>query len=373
MSSPAYDVIIIGGGLAGCSAALQLARRGLEVLLLEKQAYPSHKLCGEFLSVEVQDLFDRLGVREQVLAAGAHPMTQVSITTHAGNHFESTLPGTALGLSRHALDHLLARAARDAGATVRDGVWVRRIEGTLSDGFTVASAKERWTGRFVLGALGKRSVLDRVLERPFLDLRSPFVAFKAHFEGPDLGQVIELHSFPGGYCGLSHVEDGRINGCWIAHEDTLKVSGSPDAMIDQTLRQNAALARRFDAMTRVSDSFLAVSQVLFHPKGAWAGNVCMVGDTAGMIAPMCGDGMAMALRSAEMAVPLVASYLDGKVPAATLKQQHEAAWRKEFGTRMRLGRWLHHAYCRPALARVGVEACRRVPPLGRWLIRKTRG
>jgi flavin-dependent dehydrogenase len=373
MAVPEYDVIVIGGGLAGCSASLQLARRGYRVLLLEKQRYPAHKLCGEFLSVEVQDLFERLGVREEVLAAGAHPMTEVSITTHTGNCFESALPGTALGLSRYALDRLLAHAVQVAGATVRDGVWVRNVEGSLGDGFTVATAEEHWTARFVLGAFGKRSLLDRSLERPFLDLRSPFVAFKAHFEGPDLGEVIELHSFPGGYCGLSHVERRMINACWIAHEDTLKTSGSPDAMIDQTLRQNATLARRFDTMSRISNSFLAVSQVQFHPKGAWAGDVCMIGDTAGMIAPMCGDGMAMALRSAEMAVPLVVSYLDGGESAATLKQQHEAAWRSEFGTRMRLGRWLHHAYCRPALARVGVEACRRMPPLGRWLIRKTRG
>ena len=368
-----HDVIVIGGGLAGCGAARHLARRGLDVLLLEKQRYPAHKLCGEFLSVEAQDLFARLGVLAAVREAGAHPITQVHMTTADGNHFRSALPGTALGLSRYALDHLLARAAAEAGATVHDGVWVRGVRGSLADGFVVEAAEEAYRARCVLGAFGKRSLLDRALDRSYLDRRSPFVAFKAHFESIDLADVIELHSFPGGYCGLSHVEDGRVNACWIAHEDILKETGSPDAMIERTLSQNAVLARRLGQMRRVSDSFLAVSQVIFRPKGAWAGDVCMIGDTAGMIAPMCGDGMSMALRAAELAAPRVAAFLDGDLSADALKAQHTRTWRREFGTRMRLGRWLHHAYCRPALARWGVETCRRVPSLGRWLIQKTRG
>ena len=200
------------------------------------------------------------------------------------------------------------------------------------------------------------------------------MAFKAHFAGVDLPRVIELHAFPGGYCGLSHVEQGQINACWIAHGDALKAAGgTPEAMIDQSLGQNPALARRFEAMDRVSDKFIAVSQITFVPKGAFAGDVCMIGDTAGMIAPMCGDGMAMALRAAELATPPATAFLDGRLDAASFRMQHARTWRREFGLRMRLGRWMHHAYCRPAVARLGVGAVRRMPGLGRWLIRKTRG
>ena len=369
-----YDVLVVGGGLAGCSAAIQLAEAGKRVVLLEKQRYPAHKLCGEFLSVEVQAMFERLGVREGVRRAGARSIDRVCITTTAGAVFESALPGTALGLSRYALDRLLFERAQAAGAETRDGVTVRAVEGSLDEGFFVTTTAGIFEARLVLGAYGKRGLLDRKLDRPFLKARSPFVAFKAHYAGVELPGVIELHAFPGGYCGLSHVEHGLVNACWISHGAALKAAGgTPEAMIAQSLGQNPALARRFEAMERVSERFIAVSQITFVPKGAFAGDVCMIGDTAGMIAPMCGDGMAMALRSAELITPLASAFLDDHMTAGLFRAQHERAWRREFGLRMRLGRWMHHAYCRPAVARLSVGAVRRMPGLGRWLIRKTRG
>ncbi len=369
-----YDVLIVGGGLAGCSAAIQLAGRGRRVLLLEKQRYPAHKLCGEFLSVEVQAMFERLGVREAVRRAGAHPITRARITTLDGGVFEAALPGAALGLSRYTLDRLLFERARAAGAETRDGVAARAIAGSLDEGFTVQTTDGAFAARLAMGAYGKRGLLDRKLQRPFLQQKSPFVAFKAHYEGVEIPGVIELHSFPGGYCGLSHVEGGRVNACWIAHAQTLKAAGGdPEAMIEQSLARNPALARRFAAMRRVSKRFVAVSQVTLAPKGAVSGDGCMIGDTAGMIAPMCGDGMAMALRAAELAVPPAAAFLDGATDAAGFRDGYARAWRREFGLRMRLGRWMHHAYCRPSLARLGVAVCRKAPALGRWLIHKTRG
>ena len=369
-----YDVLIIGGGLAGCSAAIQLAERGRRVLVLEKQRYPAHKLCGEFLSVEVQAMFEKLGVSEAVWKAGARPIDHTVITTTDGPVFESALPGTALGLSRYALDRLLFDRARAVGADAQDGVAARAVEGSLDEGFAVATTEGSFSARLVLGAYGKRGLLDRKLERPFLQARSPFVAFKAHYEGIALPRVIELHAFPGGYCGLSHVEQGRINACWIGREETLKAAGgTPQAMIEQSLLQNPTLAGRFQAMERVTDKFIAVSQITFIQKGVFAGDVCMIGDTAGMIAPMCGDGMAMALRSAELEVPLSSAFLDGTMTAGHFRERYAQAWRREFGLRMRLGRWMHHAYCRPAVSRLGVGAVRRLPGLGRWLIRKTRG
>ena len=369
-----YDVLVIGGGVAGCSAAIQVAERGRRVLLLEKKQYPTHKLCGEFLSVEVLAMFERLGVREAVWQADARPINHACLTTATGTVFESALPGTALGLSRYTMDRLLFEKARAAGADARDGVGVRAVEGRLGEGFVVQTEAGAFEARVVLGAYGKRGLLDRKLGRSFLQARSPFVAFKAHYEGVNLPGVIELHAFPGGYCGLSHVEQGRVNACWIGREEVLKeAGGTPETMITQSLMQNPALARRFQAMERVTDRFIAVSQITFIPKGAFAGDVCMIGDTAGMIAPMCGDGMAMALRSAELATPLVVAFLAGRMTAAHFRERYTRAWRREFGMRMRLGRWMHHGYCRPAVARLGVSAVRQMPGLGRWLIRQTRG
>jgi len=372
--TPTYDAIVIGGGLAGCSAALQLARANHRVLLLEKSTYPRHKLCGEFLSPEVQELCDDLGVLGAMKEAGAHPIDHARVTTADGVTFESELPGTALGLSRYRLDQLLFEHACAAGADGRTEMRVRSVEGSLDEGFTVSTRTESFTGRMVFGAYGKRGLLDRTLDRDFLQQRSPFVAFKAHFEGVSMPGQIELHAFDGGYCGLSHVEDERVNVCWIAREETLTASGGqPEAMMAHSLAENDALADRLGRMTRVSDTFHAISQISLARKAPFERDVCMIGDTAGMIAPLCGDGMAMALHSATLATPPASDFLNGRITADDVRARYTQAWNHDFNRRMQVGRWAHQGYIRPLLANTAVQLCRLVPALGRWVIRATRG
>jgi flavin-dependent dehydrogenase len=369
-----HDVIVIGGGLAGCSAAIHLAEAGRDVVLLEKGTYPKHKLCGEFLSPEAQGLFERLGVLDAVRSAGAAPINRTWITAPSGADFRADLPGTALGLSRYRLDQLLFDTACARGADGRTGTRVTGVSGNLADGFTVETSDGPVQGRAVLGAYGKRGVLDRTLDRPFLRETTPLIAFKAHYAGISLPSQVEIHAFPGGYCGLSHVEAERVNVCWIGHQDQLKTAGgTPEAMIAEAAQHNTALADRLDSMTRISDSFCAVSQISLAEKTAFEQDVCMIGDTAGMIAPLCGDGMAMALQSAEVAVPSVLAFLDERLSAEAFRQRYTSDWREAFRTRMRLGRWIQWSAFRPGVAAAVVRACHLAPIFGRWLIRSTRG
>ena len=372
-----YDALVIGGGLAGCSTALQLARRGHSVLLAEQSTYPRHKLCGEFLSPEAQSSFRRLEVLDAVRDAGASTMTRTLLTAPDGTATEHALPDSALGLSRHHLDQLLFQHACTAGVDGRPGTRVTGVDGSLDEGFAVTVGGETVEAHLVLGAYGRRGHLDRTLDRPFLKQRTPYVGFKAHYAGPsaaDVSNTIELHSAPGGYCGLSPVEDDRINVCWIGHTDALtNAGGTPGAMLEDSLRQNPVLDERLQGLHRVSDRFEAVSQVPLMPKSRFAGDVCMIGDAAGMIAPLCGDGMAMALRTADLVTPLASEYLDGRRPASSFRSAYRTAWSNAFGRRMRLGRWIHAVAFRPGAARFLVQSCRVLPPLARWLIRSTRG
>ena len=373
-----YDAIIVGGGLAGSSLAVHLSRTGRQVLLLEKRRLPASKLCGEFLSPEVASSLHRLGALEDVQAEGA-PVTRVRLTASGGASFEDALPDTAWGLSRRCLDALLFDKARQAGATTHDGTRVRAVEGRLEEGFSVETDGGRcFEGRLVFGAYGRRSLLDRKLERPFLNEEAPLVAFKAHYDGGVLAEAldntIELHTFPGGYCGLTKVETGAVNACWIARTSLLReAGGGPEAMVDEALAQNPILAGRMRAMERLDETFEATSQVSLRRKGCYAGGVCMVGDSAGMIAPLCGDGMAMALRASELAGAPALAFLADELGASDFRHVYERQWQRAFGTRLRLGRLAHRSGLRPALAATVVRAFRWMPPVGRWFIRHTRG
>jgi flavin-dependent dehydrogenase len=371
------DVIVIGGGLAGCSMAVQLARRGHGVLLLESEVYPVHKLCGEFLSPEVRGLFRELGVEDEIDGAKPASIRRVAITTRDGREWRANLPGEAIGLSRWSLDPLLFGAATRAGAEGRQGTVVRDVSGTAFDGFTVRFqvdgqiVEER--ARTVIGAFGKRSRLDRSLGRQAGSGGSEFVAFKMHYRGADLDDWVELHAFDGGYCGMSHVENGLVNVCLIARVSALRDAGrSYDALREGLMRTNAALARRFDVLEPAMDRPVSVSQVSFRTRSTFEGDVVMVGDTAAMIAPLCGDGMAMALRSAAMAGPLVAGFLEGKIAFDELKREYDRSWRAGFRRQLGIGRVLQAGLFRPAVARAGVRLLNAFPQLGDYFVRATR-
>jgi len=368
-----YDAIIIGAGLSGCSAAIQLAQHGYQVLLLEQSHYPIHKVCGEFLSIEVIEIFEKLGVLERVKELGAHPIHRAYLTTAVGASFRSQLPNTALGLSRYQLDLLLFQRAQNLNVQCQDQTKVTGVTGDLESGFTVTTTKGDFTGRLVIGAFGKRSSLDRSLGRQFLQQRSPWIAYKGHFTGVDIQDVIELHSFPHGYCGLSQIETGEINVCWIADQRVMKEPQHQDLKIPESLAQNPVLADRFAQMRQTSTTLQGLSQITFVLKENFHNDICMLGDTAGMIAPLCGDGMAMALRSSEIAVPFINDFLNGRLSILEFKRNSAIAWQKEFRTRLQLGRAIHHCFIKPPLADIGVNLCHTFPAIGNWIIGATRG
>jgi len=367
------DVIIVGGGLAGSSAAIHLSGMGYSVRLLEKDRMPRDKLCGEFLSTEVAEMCRSLGVLDRMTAAGAREIRRVRVTSCRGRAFETTLPGTALGISRTTLDRIYFERAIESGARAHQDCPVRSIQGNLNEGFTVSSDDHIFHGKMALGAYGRQSTLDRQLNRRVLGDRSPYVAFKAHYVGIDLADSIELHAFPGGYCGLLSEDHHEINVCWISHRDVLKkAGGSPENMIAGIMRENPALADRLSAVERVGD-FFASSQLTFRARPMFAGDVCLIGDAAGMIAPWCGDGMAMAIRSSEMAAELVNRLLIDRVDASVVRADYVRVWRRRFRKRMRLGHVMHAGYVRPAVSELGVVAAQLMPRVARAMIRGTRG
>jgi flavin-dependent dehydrogenase len=369
------DVTVVGAGPAGSTAAIVLARAGLAVALIEKDEFPRHKLCGEFLSGDGVAILTSLELERALFDRGAVQVRRCALSSPSGARFEADLPGTPISLSRYELDLALVEEAQRSGVSTKCGASVTGIHGTLRSGFEVYAGGEVTASRVVVLAAGRSSPLYRKLGlQDAKPASNPLVAFKAHYHGPHLDHTVELHSFRGGYCGVQPVEAGRVNVCWITRASTLRAAGGkPDDMIDRTFAGNPSLAARISSLSRIWDGFLAVSQLKISPRRAVEGDLLLVGDAAGMIAPMCGDGMSMAMAGGLSVARLVEAFLHGRLDPEGLKNRYQRAWRGAFLRRMWLGSLLHHGYELGALSAGAVRLCQRFPSVGKWLIRSTRG
>jgi len=378
-------IAVIGAGPAGSALAALLAGAGRGVVLLEKGSFPRSKLCGEFLSMESQALLRRIGCWEEVASVKPASIVSARFYSPAGRSAALDLGGEALGLSRLALDAGLFAHARRRGAVVVEGAEVTRLgpDGTmevrrsLPDGSVRTS---RLRAGLVVAAYGRRGGLDRQLGRRFLTRRHPFIGLKRHHrpapgkEGTlagEFGSVVEVHLFRGGYCGVSFVEGGAVNVCLLADRRWAGrlVSSRWSEVSRELSRSSPSLAGRLAGLVPCEEATHAAAELSFEAKETSSGRVLFIGDAAGMIAPMCGDGQAMALESAVLLAELVA----GEDRPAELRALWDAAWRERFASRLRLGRWLQRALLAPLAAEAAVAAVGCWPRLGRALMGGTRG
>ncbi|MBE8725969.1 NAD(P)/FAD-dependent oxidoreductase [Flavobacterium hungaricum] len=332
-----WDVIIIGGGLAGLAGALHLSRNGLKVVLIEKSDYPRHKVCGEYISNEILPYLSWLGVN----VAELHPaeITKFEFSSNNGRAALSQLPLGGFGVSRHALDYFLYKKAASEGCTI--------IKETVTDVvfkndlFTVTAGDTVLSAGLVLGAYGKRSNIDHALSRSFITKKSPWLAVKAHYSGNFSNNVVALHNFNGGYCGVSKVENNIINICYLADYDTFKKYKNIEDYQVNVLYKNKHLKSIFENSTLLFEKPLTISQINFDKKEPVENHVLMIGDTAGLIHPLCGNGMAMAIHSAKIASELFLDFYSGKIPSRELLEKtYTQEWKKHFGQRLRTGRIL---------------------------------
>jgi menaquinone-9 beta-reductase len=235
----------------------------------------------------------------------------------------------------------------------------------------------------VIAAHGRRGALDKALDRRFLRQAQPFVGLKTHFAGPPMPGRIELHGLPGGYCGLSEVERGTAstgratNVCLLVQEAVFRRVGGPGpervpAFIRWMRSQNPRLETWLAQATQLDEHWLSIAQVPFGPKRAVVNEVLMAGDSAGVITPLAGDGIAMALRGGRMAAERLLAFLSGGQSAAALCQGYARDWRRQFAGRVRLGRLLQVAMLRPRLLGLGLRLLNAVPGMGEYVVTHTR-
>jgi flavin-dependent dehydrogenase len=373
-----YDIIIIGAGLAGSSLATVLSRQGWHVALLERRHLPQHKVCGEFLSPESQQSLRASGLYETVANLSPALMDHALLVTPAGVRLRVALPGHAWGVSRFALDEALLKAAAQAGAAVQTGVTVTDVH-TSGQGCTVkartARGEEQFTARATVAACGRHplAALRARSEQTQPDKRRSHVGVKCHYEGVAIPPQVELYLFPGGYAGLAPVEQGRVNLCLLATREAFAAAGgSVDTMLEAICYWNAALRRRLAGGHIVPDSRVAVAPVdTNRPAAPWEG-MARVGDAVTMIPPLCGDGMAMALRSAELCAPLAHEFLSGQCSLAAWEQRYRQVWHQECDRSLLVGRWLQTMLSLPGGADIFLLLGNLMPFAARTAVHATR-
>ena len=372
-----FDAAIIGGGLAGCQAAITLIARNHRVLLLEAGSYPRPKVCGEFLSPECVALFTESGFLPTLQALKPVTIETLRITSPDGSEWCSRFPAPALGISRFALDQALAAYAAKLGVQVHDGTRVTQIEGNLRAGFCITAQTSQGLQTFqaatVIAAHGRRSNLDRILNRDDMKSHQVYMGLKQHFVGPTFPGHIDLHVFRGGYCGMSQVEDGTTNVCLLVRQDVFQEAGNRIApFIDWMGTQNQHLGHWLAQATPVYPEWLSIAQVSLITKTPVEQDILIAGDAGGMIAPLAGDGMAMALHSGTLAAMSLDRYLTHAQDTQAMTHDYARIWRKTFESRLRLGRMLQSVMLRPTLLAPGLQLLNQVPPLGNWIIKHTR-
>jgi flavin-dependent dehydrogenase len=371
-----FDSAVIGGGLAGTSAAITLAQQGLKVLLIEAKIYPQHKVCGEFLSPACTQYLKDLDALRAVQAVKPAYISGVTITSPRGVCWNTTFSGMGIGISRYALDQILINRAQELGVRVLEGTTVSNIQGNLKQGFTLTARSsgrvQSFQAKTVIVAHGKRSNLDRAFNRSFLNRPSRFLGLKSHFYGPPIPQRVELHTFTGGYCGLSEVEAGRTNVCLLVKQEVFQEWGNIDVFIRWMRQQNYFLDEWLSRAEQAEPEWHSISQIAFSRKSLVESDVLMTGDAARLIAPLAGDGMEMALRGGQIAAHAVNHFLDGRWTASELKRHYVVEWQQTFEARLRLARWLQTAVLNPALVTLGLYVLNSLPSLGEFIVKHTR-
>ncbi|MFV5693253.1 NAD(P)/FAD-dependent oxidoreductase [Flavobacterium sp. LT1R49] len=364
------EVLIIGGGLAGLTAAIHLSKIGFQITVVEKNEFPKHKVCGEYISNEVLPYLNWLDLKIADLYPTA--ITKLEFSTVSGKKIKSTLPLGGFGISRYILDEYLYKKAIANGCEIiQDLVEDIAFEDEI---FTVTTSnKIILKAKIVIGAFGKRSIIDQKLNRNF-QKKSPWLAVKGHYSGNFPSDLVGLHNFKGGYCGVSKVENDVINICYLADYETFKRFKNVEEYQNKVVTQNLHLKTIFEKSNLLFEKPLTISQISFEKKQAVENHVLMIGDTAGLIHPLCGNGMAMAIHSAKIVSELVEKYFNNEIKSRNeLEEKYSKEWSSNFSQRLKIGRFLSNLLQKQKLSSVLMRILITFPFLLPKIIKKTHG
>lgn len=363
------DVVVIGGGLAGLTTAILLNRQRLSVYLIEKKKYPFHRVCGEYISNEVRNFLEINHIFPNELKPST--ITKFKLSSVGGKEKQVELDLGGFGISRYAFDNYLYSIASDEGVNfLFDEALSLSFD---NDQFNVTS---KFSGiinaKLVVGAHGKRSKLDQKLNREFMHKKSPYIGVKYHIKYEYPEDIIELHNFKGGYCGINAIEDNKLNLCYLTHRDNLRKHQDIATMEKNILYKNPKLRQIFNEAEFLFEKPEVINEISFETKNPVENHVLMVGDSSGMIAPLCGNGMAMAIHGAKIISEEITNYFHNHLNRNTLEKNYSLRWNEEFRLRLSIGRYTQKLFGGTLQSNFAVNLLS-IMPVSRLIIKLTHG
>jgi flavin-dependent dehydrogenase len=363
-------IVIIGGGLAGLISSIQLIRSGIPCVVIEKKSYPFHRVCGEYISNEALPFLKTSGLYPKEIKLPQINFFEFS--SFDGRSAKLPLDLGGFGISRYSFDHFLYTIAKKEGVNFELNTEVSAVNFNRET-FAIETSASKHTADVVIGSFGKRSRIDVQQDRGFIKKRSPFVGVKYHIRTEHPQDVISLHNFPGGYCGVCNIEDGITNLCYLVHREQLRRYGDIHEMEKMVLQSNPLLRNIFEGSRFVFPKPEVINEISFETKASVENHILMAGDSAGMITPVCGNGMAIAIHSGKLVAELVKEFWEGRIDRIVLEQRYRKSWQSHFRSRLFFGRYVQELFGRRGFADVAVALARSSHSLAKAIVRRTHG
>ena len=362
-----YDLIVVGGGPAGASAAITCARNGARVVLLERGRFPRHKVCGEFVSAESLDLFaDLLAPQDQQLLADAVRIARARVFLD-GRVIETPVDPPAASISRLDLDAALWDSAEQCGVEGRQQVIVQTISG--SDPFLVDTSVGEFESRALINASGRWSNLNRT---PTNGQSSgvKWLGLKGHFSESSPHPSVDLYFFEGGYCGVQPVNmmDGfeqSVNACAMVRADVAST-------LSEVFICHPALQERSREWKPLSDP-VSTSPLVFSEPQPERDGILMAGDAAAFVDPFVGDGISLALRSGSLASECLLPFFAGSLSLAQAARNYRSAYEQQLAPVFHMSSKIRRMLSLPQIIRTPIlSLLEKSPAIKQYLVSKTR-
>ena len=376
-----YDIAIIGGGPAGAMASLYLSNFGIESCIIEKKRFPREVLCGEFLSCEVVSSLKKLNLFNKFLALSPIEINAFRGFGDRGTGLFLPLKFPAYAIKRSVFDSFLLNEVKEFGANIYQPAEVQSIVKESNKFLLKVKGRDKSEyfirSSFVIAAYGKQSVFDKKIDRNIRNRSSIFNAIKFHIPNEIFTEYpqndIRLYFGKDIYCGVNKVSSKETTLCFLEKRNEVKKSSRK--RIKDLMKENVSFGNLFkDGINEIISDLpiYGTCNLLFSKRITFENGMFRIGDAAGIIAPLAGDGIGMAFQSAEIISEILNEHINSKISLDQLRERYSYEWGRMFSNRLRNALFVQNIVMNKRLRNPGLRIIKPFPSLLRHLTESTR-